>query len=265
MQQIAQTSDEEDDDSYIHLCLALKDGRRMPECTFYKNSALPGYLTKNTAVYLYSPLWFSDKSYGYLAVSYQDDQISYPFHFLSWITTINRVLKNVCDSQHMGILVDRLEDLYLKDSLTGLYNSHGFQECSEALLKSANGKSITCFCLVAQKSREINSNYGRGERNFALQVISHTIENHLPQGAVCSRQNGDEFYVLAPGLSKEESEQFLNNIHKYLDSYNRLHTKPYSIAVNGSFCSHSYTLAPELEYLMNEAERMTQEKSAPPV
>ena len=50
-----------------------------------------------------------------------------------------------------------------------------------------------------------------------------------------ARVGGDEFFALAIGLTEEDAKEMTVTIHKYLDNYNKLHTKKYNISVSGGY------------------------------
>ena len=75
------------------------------------------------------------KSFGYIALAYEDNRIDYQFRLVQWQININQMLQSVCEAKRTGMLVDRLEDIYMKDALTGLYNRHGYDRLERAALK----------------------------------------------------------------------------------------------------------------------------------
>ncbi len=224
----------------IFLKLAIKDGKRLPECSFKKNSLLPDYIYKEShSAYVYTPLFFENKEFGYIALSYEKNRLDYHFRLVHWLMDINQMLQSICESKRTGLLVSRLENIYMKDALTGLYNMHGYHHNEESLLNRAKekGLSLTCFLLDLDGLKLINDNFGHNEGDFAIQVLGHALENALQETDLCARFSGDEFYLLTCGYSEQDAEDFLNNIQKYLDNYNRLSSKQYNISVSGGYAS----------------------------
>lgn len=228
------------DSDTILLKLAIKDGRRLPECSFQKTSLLPEYIYKNShSAYVYTPLFFEDKEFGYIAIAYEHNRLHYHFRLVHWLMDINQMLQCICDAKRTGLLVSRLEEIYMKDPLTGLYNMHGYNHNEEALLNraKAEGLPITCFLLDLDGLKQINDNFGHNEGDFAIQVIGHALENSIRKDDICARFSGDEFYLLALGYSQKDAENLLENIQKYLENYNRLSDKKYNISISGGYAS----------------------------
>lgn len=224
----------------IFMKLAIKDGKRLPECSFKKNSLLPDYIySDSNCAYVYTPLFFEDKEFGYIALAYEKNRLDYHFRLVHWLMDINQMLQSICDAKRTGLLVNRLEDIYMKDALTGLYNMHGYKHYEEDVLSHAkrDGLPITCFLMDLDGLKQINDNFGHNEGDFALQVMGHALENAIQDGDICARFSGDEFYLLTANYSEKEANEFLDNIQKYLDNYNRLSSKQYNISVSGGFAS----------------------------
>lgn len=250
-------NDEYDNDTVL-LKFAMRDGKRLAECTFSKNSTLPDYIYRNSSkVYIYSPLYFADKSFGYVAISYEDNILHYPFTFFPWMMNINTMLKSIGDKRNMGLLITRLEDIYTKDDLTGLYNRQGFKLVSDSFLADAEANKKSLFVAVFDLDglKAINDTYGHQEGNFAIQVLGHALESAINPGDICARLGGDEFYILGTNYTDRIAGQFIKRVQKYLDNYNRLHTKEYTISASGGYYITSEFVLSDLQDLFDKADR----------
>ena len=224
----------------IFLKLAIKDGKRLPECSFKKNTLLPDFLCNGSNnAYVYTPLFFEDKKFGYIALAYEKNRLDYHFRLVHWLMNINQMLQSICEAKRTGLLVSRLENIYMKDALTGLYNMHGYNNNEETVIHQAKSKGlpITCFLFDLDGLKLINDTFGHNEGDFAIQVLGHALENAVQEGDVCARFSGDEFYLLTCNYSEKEANTFLDSIQKYLDNYNRLSSKKFNISVSGGYAS----------------------------
>lgn len=222
----------------IHLKLAIRDGKRLPECSFTKSTLLPEHIYHNSdSAYLYMPLFFKNKEFGYVALAYEHNRINYHFQLVHWFMNINQMLQQICDAKNTNILVSHLEDIYTKDALTGLYNKHGYLHYEEAILNDAvaNQKILTCFLFDLNNLKYINDTFGHNEGDFAIQVLGHALTSTTRSGDICARFSGDEFYVLSSNYTEEEAADLIARIHKYLNNYNKLSHKEYQITTSGGF------------------------------
>ena len=228
------------DTDIILLKFAYKNGKRLPECSFLKKNLLPDYLYADSdCAYIYVPLYFEDKKFGYIALAYEDNQIDYQFRLVQWQMNINQMLQSICEAKRTGMLVSRLEDIYMKDALTGLYNKHGYDRLEEPLLHLAVSESLplTAFLIDMDGLKAINDTYGHSEGDFAIQVLGQAIESTAAEGDICARFSGDEFYILTAGLVEKEAKKRVESIAAYLDNYNRLSSKAYDISCSCGYAS----------------------------
>ena len=251
----------------IILKLSLRDGKRLPECSFTKRSLLPEHIYRQSdSAYLYFPLFFKNKTFGYIALAYENNRIDYHFQLVHWFMNINQLLKRLSDAKRTSILVSHLEDIYTKDALTGLYNKHGYLHRETLLLQEAaeNQSTVTCFLFDLNRLKYINDHYGHNEGDFAIQVIGHALSSVTRSTDICARFSSDEFYLLTMDYTKEDADELLTRVYKYLDNYNKISHKEYKISASGGYAQSTpgASLAKEdVKALFSKAdEHMYQQK-----
>lgn len=230
------------------LKFAYRDGRRLPECTFRRNHILPEYILEQSPYsYLYTPLFFGNHAFGYLAFSFADNQIHYPFSYVSWIMNINNMLQNICSIKHMRLLSQKLESVYLHDDLTGHYNRKGFREKASALFQHARStaSSISFFIFDMDGLKYINDTFGHLEGDFAIQVLGQALSHVTEKNVLCGRVGGDEFYLIAENTTEESSQKLVEHVETYLANYNRIHTRPYVIHASNGFARWDFGASPQ--------------------
>ena len=241
--ELAHIQDEDNsDDNTMLLKLAICNGKRLPECSFSKISLLPDFVAKDsTSAYIISPLFFEDRAFGYIALSFADNQLDYGFHLVHWVKNIAQLLQNICESKRTQALTQHLEDIYMKDVLTGLYNHHGYKHMEEKTLEEASPDD----CLIAMlfdldELKTINDHFGHKEGDFALKGIGQALKAAAKEGDICARFSGDEFYCLIQGDDETSAKEFVARVDQYLENYNKLSNKPYNISVSGGYAIAKY-------------------------
>ncbi|WP_426348744.1 GGDEF domain-containing protein [Alloiococcus sp. CFN-8] len=240
------------------LKLAVRDGIRLQECSFSSKRTLPEYLNENGApAYIYSPLYFNDREFGYIAIAYKFNKLSYSFDFLTWMRNVNSLLKSILDSNNFGILVNRLEDIYMKDSLTDLYSLQGFKRLADIKFKEAKLKKqrIAALAFNLDGLKNINRTLGHQEGNFAIKILGQGIRNALDKEAIGCRLGGDEFYILLPLKEEYEIHTISQKVQAYINNYNKLNTKNYTISFRMGFYIWEPSKAYDFEEIFNGAER----------
>ena len=266
---LALTNNEESlaDTDTILLKFALKDEKRLPECSYRKKNLLPDYIYDGSdCSYIYIPLFFEEKEFGYIALSYKDNRIDHHFQLIQWQININHMLQGIREAKRTGMLVAHLEDIYMKDSLTGLYNKHGYNHFEEQLLNRAISENLplTAFMIDMDGLKKINGTFGHSEGDFAIQVMGQALESTAEEGDLCARFSGDEFYMLTVGLSEKEAKLRVESITSYLHNYNRLSSKKYQISCSCGFASahpsSTFTLEHIQELFAEADQKMYEEK-----
>lgn len=252
----------------ILLKLAIRDGKRLPECSYQKNRLLPEYIYNSSdCAYIYTPLFFEDKEFGYIALAYDDHQISYPFRLIQMQMNMNQMLQTICEAKRTGLLVARLETLYMHDPLTGLLNKHGYNQKLDALLAHtiADQLSLCAFFADMNGLKYINDTFGHNEGDFAIQVLGHALKSVVKESDLCARFSGDEFYILCAGMTDADADDFIRRIHKYLENYNRLSSKPYDVTCSCGFAVTKPTAGftqENIGALFDAADKMMYENKA---
>lgn len=228
----------EDASNEILLKLAIRDGKRLPEYSFPRNASFSERIYRHSAsAYLYMPLYFEERNFGYIALSFENNRMDYPFRLVHWFMNINQMLERICENKKASILFRHLEDVYTRDSLTGLYNRQGYLQQEELLLQRAieEESTITAFFFDLDGLKYINDTFGHHEGDFAIEVIGHTLASMIRPYDICARFSGDEFYLLTIGYTKEDADELIARIQKYLSNYNKLSNKNYTIGVSGGY------------------------------
>lgn len=265
-QHILDLTDTDDDQDIkpdeMLLKLAIRDGKRLAECHFKKKYLLPEHIcSQSDAAYLYTPLYFGGRSFGYTALAFENNRIDYRFQLIHWFLNVNQMLARICGARETSILVTHLEDIYTKDALTGLHNKHGYLRLEEILLHeaAANKSTVTCFVFDMDNLKYINDNFGHSEGDFAIQVIGHALSGSVRPNDVCARFSGDEFYVLTAEYTKEDADDLIVRVLKYLSNYNKLSNKEYDVYASGGYAqakAHRNFGKEDVKALFNKADEL---------
>lgn len=222
----------------VLLKLAVKDKKRLPECTFSRKKLLPDFLYKDSShASIVTPLFFEDQEFGYLILSFQDDRIDYHFQLVHWVMNITQLLKNLLDQKGAALMRRELEAIYTKDSLTGFLNRHGLRYHLPAFLSQQEPQdAITVLLFDADCLKGINDAYGRQEGDLALKAIGEILRKAALESQkkpLCARLRGDQFFLFLLG-DPQECPALLSRISRYIKNYNALSTRPYSLSVTSA-------------------------------
>jgi len=240
------------DDNSMIMKLGIKNGKRIPECSYAKASLLPAFVSADSNLsFVVTPLFFEERAFGYVAMSFKNGKVSFKFELVQWIMNIAQFLQNTCEVKRSGLLSKHLEEIYLKDSLTGLLNRHGFNNLSEKPLPLTKYKTMMVFDL--DKLKMINDTYGHEEGDFALKTIGQAIQRAKETDDICARFGGDEFYCLLCHDNESYPDSFISKVEKFINNYNSLSNKPYNISSSSGYSTVSES-HPDLDELFKIAD-----------
>lgn len=107
----------------------------------------------------------------------------------------------------MGHLKDahkELEDLTIKDPLTGLSNRRHFDEVlAQEIERATRYQHVFSIIMVdLDKFKPINDTYGHDAGDMVLKAVAMNLSTHLRITDLVARVGGDEFQVIAPEIDE---------------------------------------------------------------
>lgn len=121
---------------------------------------------------------------------------------------LERALAEVRDkNSQLEQSLKKVEEVAATDPLTGLYNRRHFGKVIEQLWSEAQryGQDLACVMIDLDGYKQINDRYGHQIGDQVLVVAAKVITANLRRMDVAARYGGDEFILLLPHASAEES------------------------------------------------------------
>ena len=125
----------------------------------------------------------------------------------------------------------RLEELYISDPLTGLFNRRGFEQQASAVFSQCKANNIPLMLIAIDMDdlKYINDTYGHIQGDNAIQLLGKALSYSSMGKEICARVGGDEFNVIAGDYSQDELDDFMSSVLNYIESYNEISDVPYNI------------------------------------
>ncbi len=203
------------------------------------------------------PLHFQDRAIGYVALEFR--YVDRNFHLLhSLITNISRVLENARIQSELKNVVDRLEEMYIRDSMTNLYNRRGFYQFTPKLYDKciADDRGFMIVSVDLDNLKGINDTYGHHEGDNAITTIAKALGAASGKNDIVARFGGDEYIAAGICLTDNYAEDFLNRFKEYLDNYNESSGKPYLIEASCGTCSLSPASEKSIDEFIKSADEL---------
>ncbi len=152
------------------------------------------------------------------------------------------------------------KQLYLRDSLTGVYNRRGFEnEIAKLHRKRKEDKfDVAAVSVDMDGLKYVNDNFGHIKGDEAIISVGNCIKNALAEGEFCARMGGDEFEAFLIVDTPDRVEKFKDDVVKSLSEVNSKIEDDYVVDASIGVC-----IVPHWENIVeavNEADRLMYEE-----
>jgi len=164
---------------------------------------LPGSLMDEHRFLMFYPLHYNTYSIGYLAMDGISQAAKLNLHE-SIFSFLEIAIENVRKKGLLRQLNAVLDDLYVHDALTGLYNRFGFERYArqryDAFLERDGSAQVLFVDMDDMKS--INDRYGHDAGDAAIRATARVLREACDARDFLMRYGGDEFLVIASGKNE---------------------------------------------------------------
>lgn len=172
---------------------------------------------KEYRMFIFSALHLDGDTYGYAVAPYQDIFMKNNLH-RTFMETVSLALVNIRQRENLSRLNLRLEQLYVQDQMTGLYNRFGYMNRAKSYMQKYDG-DVYLLYMDMDNLKTLNDRYGHTMGDKAIKGMSQAIKNVFSDDSVCVRMGGDEFLVMKYCKSEDEVIRRIDKMTKYMDDY----------------------------------------------
>ena len=201
--------------------------------TFNRKNLLPSDMLEDSTPYYIFSLHHLQYYMGYVIVN----PVLQSFNQLmmkSWLVNLGAMLENWRVRRELNVTVDRLENLYNRDMLTGLYNRRGYDMHFNRMFKDSviNELSLAVMIIDMDDLKYVNDTFGHAEGDYSLCTIAEALTDSSQNGEICLRTGGDEFVVLALGYTDDMVDRFKAKLRGHISEKITNDKKPYPLQVS---------------------------------
>ncbi len=188
--------------------------------------------TENGKLYIFSPLHYLERNFGFFVFVDSTFPVANQL-YVSWLINMGDSIENIRKQSLLRNAMNRLDEMYIRDSLTGVYNRFGmerfFTKMKKKCLMSQVFLQVSFVDIDGLKA--INDEYGHEEGDRIINVTAEILQKKAGKNYVI-RYGGDEFIVMGNVHSEKEVEVYWQNVMEEVQLYNQTMKKQAELSIS---------------------------------
>ena len=184
---------------------------------------------KNGFPLIFNTIDYMNKTLGYICFAYNNYDITDYSRTANVSNTIGMGVGGYANMKYQAHLAEKIDAMYKRDPLTGLYNRVGFNNAFELVKNDREkyGQPVTVLMSDLDGLKYINDNFGHAEGDNAIATAAEALRTACPDDSLCVRFGGDELFAVIVG--EHDVEQITAGILDFLNTYNASSGKEYTV------------------------------------
>lgn len=186
---------------------------------FFSSSDIVSVFSQNRpypSVYYISPLHFNSNFFGYCAVSFGKELMSFSRLYIYWINYVNNALEHIRIKSMLKNAVYDAKISIIHDENTGLLNKNGMEKVIEDMIKSKSGFNINTYFIRIQITG-LNKIYFQNGDEKCVQIIiqlSKFLKECIISNEILGLWDYDTFCIITTAEKRTENiiSEFLEKI-----------------------------------------------------
>lgn len=205
--------------------------------TFNSKEIIPhlDYFMERDRFFIFTSLHYLDTPIGYLCFYFREQVYESFLRIPQVINTLNNGIGGYRNIKHKNYLMNKIDEMYRTDTLTGLLNRRGFSLEYQRLLDSDPDRSLTVVLADLDRLKYINDNFGHEDGDIAIRATADALRAACPDDALCVRFGGDEMIAVCKGSL--DIVELKKKFHGFFTEFNANSDKSYTISASiGAYC-----------------------------
>lgn len=240
----------------MQVAIAYEKGKFYPPETIWTDRLLPERFHEKAAgvVSIILPIHFRLHCMGYCVVG--DSRFPMEtIQFQSWIMNLGNGLENIRKQMLMQSMIDRLNKMWIYDTMTGVLNRAGFYNKAGSVIEvcKKDDSPILLLFIDLDHLKTVNDVYGHGEGDFYIKSVAGICQEACGRDGIVMRYGGDEFVILQQ--KKVSGEKLTEQIKRRIYEVRESEGKPYEMDASIGFYSARIDEKFNLESLVAQADK----------
>ena len=205
-----------------NVVLAYKDKQFRNKSNFPSRYVLDNMFkdSKEPKSYIVAGIHFQERVFGYFVFVDSSYPITNPM-FIHLMINMGHAFENIRKQSLIKNVMAHLDELYITDSLTRVYNRFGMQRFFVDIKKKCvmSKLKMQLSFIDLDNLKKINDEYGHEEGDRVINQAAKILKDNAGKFYVI-RYGGDEFIVLGNVKTEREVENYWAKVEKDVDTYN---------------------------------------------
>lgn len=218
--------------------------------------------SEDAKLYIFSPLHYLDRNYGYLVFADSTFPIGNPLYII-WLNSIGNSVENMRKHTMLINAMVKLDDANIRDPLTGVYNRFGMERYFAIVKEKCIDRQLYLQLSFADIDglKKINDVFGHEEGDRIIRDTGRILQEEAGDSYVV-RYGGDEFIVMGTAFSEQEAESYWTRVQQAIDEYNAEHEGMAMLSVSAGYDLVRLEPYSSIDECIGEADkRMYEEKN----
>lgn len=218
----------------MDLMLSRCDGEWQGITDFHTENLLPRFdlILESEDNLMFLPLHVLEQTIGYVVLVYDASQMNMS-HAYQFLMNISNALEITKTHRRQQTIIANLENKYVHDPMTGLFNRRGFYQRVQPLYDRCIKEQHPIMIISADLNglKQINDTFGHADGDIAISTVGKALSRTTSADSTCARFGGDEFVAVCLPVSDEETA-FRKRVEEYLKQFNCNSNKPYEVSAS---------------------------------
>ncbi len=176
--------------------------------------------------------------------------------YVSWLIIMGDSIENIRKQSLLRNAMMRLDEMYIRDSLTGAYNRFGMERYMAELKQKCHisKKYMQISFIDIDGLKNINDTYGHDEGDRIIIATADILQKCAGKNYVI-RYGGDEFMVIGMARSAKDVEEYWARVQEEIKQYNKSFKKKAKLSVSYGFDVFKVDTTTYIEDYINASDK----------
>ena len=205
--------------SRVTIPVGYRNGQSVRFGAFSPGKVLPKEIEDEDVAdfYVVTPIHYRNCCYGYCVSSNSFFALESEL-FFTWVANVGVGLENIRKYQLLNRMMERLNDLWIYDPMTKLYNRAGFFHIVKEYFRDMKKKQeIFVLFIDLDGLKTINDTYGHEMGDAYITSMADVIRKTKNPKDIAMRYGGDEYVIMGRCEKDRLPEDFVRDIEKMME------------------------------------------------